>query len=254
MMRKLPLLLFLLLLTACGRIITDKTLTDDSGNVISARYAEFTFTFAEDPAMEQNYKYYLIITTANATGELLNMLSGTDSNLNYFASPDDTAASTNARFMTQYYGSPSPGDYDNMQRVYLNFFSKWAQYYIYDNSYGDYNLGAYSGPYVWADPLPYYDVQRINLRPNYPARPAANQLRLTINLPPYNNFYFGLLAVYDGNSDSTRRLIVDGLGLIPVDAQSSGQIYYNEADPTTETPISSYKGLDITNYTVRIME
>lgn len=247
MKKILFLLLALFALTACGRIVTDKTVTDNSGQAITVREAEFIFTFAADPAVNGNYKYYLIITTSNVTDGLLN---GSDSVLDYFASPDDTAASQNQRFIDQYYERYT--DYDDMQKVYRDYFTKWYEYFMFDRTSGlrvYTDINGFAGPYVWTNPLTQYFTRQITMRNSF--YPAANQLRLTIPCPPYSTFYLGLVTVDDTNG---QRYIADGLGLVPVNTQTNGTVINDQPDYTADAHISGRAGLDIVSYTVKITE
>jgi hypothetical protein len=210
------------------------------------REAEFTFTFAAPPATDGNYKYYLIITTKNITDALLD---GNDSTLDYFASPDDTTASQNQRFIEQYYGA---AEYDNMQKVYQDYFAKWYEYFVFDRASGlrvFTDINGYLVPYVWTNPLTQYFPKAVTLYNTL--YPSANQLRLTIPCPPYSVFYFGLVTV---DNTGGQRLIADGLGLAPVNAQTNGTVINEQQDNSVDTRINGRLGLDITSYTVKITE
>ncbi|GBR72574.1 hypothetical protein NO1_0083 [Candidatus Termititenax aidoneus] len=249
MKKTAALLVLLILLGGCGRIVTDKTITDSSGNAVDIREVEFTFTFAGTPAIDSNYKYYLIIATQNISDNGLRLLEAVDGALVYFASPDDTnISSQNFSELAQYYTYDSGADYnDVINTVYEQYFAKWAQYFVYGGAgqflmrYG--NGGGFS---------PVNQGQLTPQQAQLVSRVGNNQLRWNIPLSMLgDDFYFALLTVYD-TAGSPRRLM-DGIGLKLVGLNSANKIT-DEDRVLDRTDIITYPGLNIINYNVQIRE
>jgi hypothetical protein len=238
--------ILLILLGGCGRIVTDKTITDSSGQAVDIREVEFTFTFAGTPAANSDYKYYLIITTQNIGDNGLRLLQA-DNNLVYFASPDDTnISSRNFGILTQYYDfNPDSADYNEViNAVYAQFFVKWAQYFVYGGAsqflmrYG--NGGGFSpanqGQLTQQQAQPVSSVGNYQLCWNIPLSTLGN------------DFYFGLLTVYD---TAGSRHLMDGIGLEYVGLNSANKVTdYDKVPDRSGIP----SGLDIVSYNVQIRE
>ncbi|MDR1113980.1 MAG: hypothetical protein LBL50_02695 [Candidatus Margulisbacteria bacterium] len=246
MKRMAALLILLILLGGCGRIVTDKTITDSSGQAVDIREVEFTFTFAGTPAANSDYKYYLIITTQNIGGDGLRLLQADDNSLDYFISPDDTnISSQNFSELMQYYTYSTGADYTEvLDIVYERYLAKWAQYFVYGGAgqflmrYG--NGGGFSP--AGQGRLTPQQAQLVSR--------AGNQLRWNIPLSTLgNDFYFGLLTIYD-TAGSPRRLM-DGIGLEYVGLNSTNRI--NNDDIVLDRPGIS-PGLNIVSYNVQIRE
>ncbi|MDR2429164.1 MAG: hypothetical protein LBD62_05090 [Candidatus Margulisbacteria bacterium] len=247
-MKKITLLFMLLIwLVGCGRIVTDKTITDSSGNVVDIREVEFTFTFAGTPATDSGYKYYLIITTQNINGgDGLRLLEATDGALTYFASPDDTnISSQNLSALTQYYNYSVGADYNEvLGLVYEQYFTKWAQYFVYNNT------GQFLMRYGSGGGFSPADQGQLTPQPAQPVSRAGNQLRWNIPLAALgNDFYFALLTVYD--TANPPRHLMDGIGLEFVGLNSANKVT-DDDKVSDRSGIPS--GLNITNYNVQIRE
>jgi hypothetical protein len=244
LLKKTALLFLLIWLAGCGRIVTDKTLTDSSGQAVDVREVEFVFTFAGTPAENNSYKYYLIIATQNISDNGLRLLEAVDGSLTYFASPDDTnISSQNFSALTQYHNFDPATEYNEViDEVYKQFFAKWAQYFVYDSA-GQF-LWRYGNGNGFTPP----GQGRLTPQQAQPVSRSGNQLRWNIPLATLgNDFYFGLLTVYDA-ANSPRRLM-DGLGLNLIGLNSASRVDENDAVPD-RAGIPS--GLDIISYTVQI--
>ncbi|MDR1453110.1 MAG: hypothetical protein LBJ25_03950 [Candidatus Margulisbacteria bacterium] len=245
-MRKIMLLFLpLLLLVGCGRIVTDKTITDSSGNAVNIREAEFTFAFAGMPATDVNYKYYLVIATQNIGGNDLRLLQA-DGSLDYFASPDDANISSQnfSVVLTEYYSQVNSGANYNeaLDIIYEQYFAKWAQYFVYDS------VGQFLWRYGSGGGFTPSDQGRLTPQQAQPVSRAGNQLRWNIPLAALgDSFYFGLLTVQD-TAGSPRRLM-DGLGLIHLDTNKA-----EDLDNVPDRPGVIPPGLNIISYNVQIRE
>ena len=215
----LALLLVLLALTACGRVVTDKT--------FHVREAVFTFNFRGDTA-NPNYKYYFVVATQNIFDNLIN------GELKNFY-PPEFAVTANWEIPAEY------NPVNSVEGIFETFYAKWAAYYKYDRS--DVQWKQYNGPFVYGQTIVEIPTE-IRVPPG-----SSNQLNLKLVLEPQAEFYFTLLTVYETNT-SAKRLVsaLDWMGRIE---SNTTRIPTQNQNKLTG---SSYPGLDIQSYSVIVTE
>jgi len=214
----LALLLALFVLTACSRVVTDKT--------FQVREAVFTFNFRGDTA-NPNYKYYFIIATQPIFDNLIN---GTFENFY----PPEFAVTANWEIAPEY--TPV----DSVEDIFKNYYAKWAGFFKYDRS--DVQWKQYNGPFVYGQTIVEIPTE-IRVPPG-----SSNQLNLKLDLKPQYEFYFTLLTVYETNN-SAKRLVgaLDWMGRIE---SNTTRI---PLQPQNRQP-SEHPGLDIQSYSVIVTE
>lgn len=216
-----------LLLTGCARYVTDKTILDSSGNPIApyTKEIEFTFTFSGQPALDSNFRYYLIVSTSE------NMRVAPILQNTYFVAPGE---GYDLQKVNNYYFA---GDQTKtIQDVYNDYFVSWNSFLVYDAT----------------NVIRVTDGQFRSSTANYTAYVlsgagnigSANQLKFKMPAV-YNDFYFQFLAV-DGSKmlrDSLGRnehvVFSNGYVMPPIVLGSSGGID---------------AGLDLVSYNYRTYE
>lgn len=225
--KKLLLLLFsLFVLTACSKVVTDKSLTDPStGQKLTVREAVFTFNFRGDTT-NPNYKYYFVITTQNIFDNLIDGIFE-----NFY--PPEEAVTASWTIPAEY------NPIDSVEGIYTNFYAKWDSYFKYERS--DIQWKFYNGPFVYG--------QTITEVPTGVYVPTGgSQLGFKMTLSSVQpDFYFTLLTVYETNTEAKR--LVDTLNRRVLIDGNTRQISESQNKGT-----SAYPGLDIRSFSVNITE
>lgn len=175
----------LFILVGCAREITDKRLTDASGNSISQKQIEFTFSFEGTLFFgHPNYKYYLVVSTQNIATKVIPQAFNT-----YVTFPGALSIDTNKVQMSYFPTDITKG----LQDVYDEYFVSWNYYISYDNT--DHFLQD-TGPFISSvnagtGLIPLNNVHNV-------AGVASTQIKWTMP-STYDDFYFDFLAVDDNS-------------------------------------------------------
>lgn len=227
---KLTLLIFLVaLLTGCAKYVTEKTITDASGNTIipTVKEFEFTITFRGAPAQNGNYDYYLLVSTEN-----FRVITPARTPEAYFFTPGEPY--DKLRMINAYYSGDLNKD---LQNIYTDYFASWERFVRYNSTDV---FGVVSGPFLVSANHNTFTPTNLgfgNLGTIY-------QIKLRIAIP-YDDIWFNFLAVDENN------VLRDALDANINFTYANGKLLEETAD-NTDPGINS--GLDIISYTVRSYE
>lgn len=225
----LVLFLSLLLLNGCAKYVTDKTITDSSGNTIipTVKEFEFTVTFRGNPAQNGNYDYYFIVSSEN-----FRVISPARTPEAYFFAPGE--AYDNLRLINAYYSGDLTKD---LQNVYDDYFLTWERYVRYNSTDV---FGVVSGPFLAS--ANHTAFEPVNL--GFGNLGSGTQIKFHISLP-YDDIWFNILAVDENN------VLRDSLDSNINFTYENGKVL-EETHDASDSGINS--GLDIISYTVRSYE
>jgi len=227
MFRRIQIILLSLIifLSGCAKYITDKTVTDATGQEVTATEdrIEVTFTFDGPPAISSDQKYYLIFSPTD------NIQTITPTHLPeaYLFIPGDSP--DEQRMRDALLGGDDEKD---LQDVYDDYFSTWERIYKYDISK---QINEYLG--FFTSTANHYTPTQLS----YGSSGGTYEIKFYI-IKPYDTFYLTFLAV--GEDDVLEDHIDQVIGLDFED----GTVY----EDTDNDDAGVEDGLDLRSYKVRM--